>query len=166
MSTSKKLLCSLSLLMITSIPLIASTNSAKPNANAANTSSPEATPAPAIPSLTPAPADTNANASSGTTDATAQPSPSRSAADESTASSSSSSAQGQQPPVATAQQTPQHEKPIPVAVVPAVAPVRVIPVNPPVKDGLVPAFKVGAVKVTPYGFIKATAAHDSQCSQR
>ena len=161
MSTSKKLLCSLSLLMITSIPLIASTNSAKPNANAANTSSPEATPAPAIPSLTPAPADTNANASSGTTDATAQPSPSRSAADESTASSSSSSAQGQQPPVATTQQTPQHEKPIPVAVVPAVAPVRVIPVNPPVKDGLVPAFKVGAVKVTPYGFIKATAAHDS-----
>jgi hypothetical protein len=47
------------------------------------------------------------------------------------------------------------------AVVPAVAPVRVLPLDPPVKDGLVPAFKAGAVKITPYGFLKATAVHDS-----
>ena len=47
------------------------------------------------------------------------------------------------------------------AVVAAVAPVRVLPVDPPVKDGLVPAFRAGAVKITPYGFIKATAVHDS-----
>ena len=162
MSTSKKLLCLLSLLVITSIPLIAGTNSAKPNANASNPSSPEATPASGSPSLAPPATDTNAAASSGTTNAAGQPSASASPAEESaTASSSSSSAQGQQPPVANTPQTPQHEKPIPVAVVPAVAPVRVIPVDPPVKDGLVPAFKVGAVKVTPYGFIKATAAHDS-----
>ncbi|HUK48805.1 MAG TPA: hypothetical protein VLW06_14475 [Terriglobales bacterium] len=46
-------------------------------------------------------------------------------------------------------------------VVPAVLPIRVLPIEPPAKDGLVPAFKLGAVKVTPYGFIKATAAHDS-----
>jgi hypothetical protein len=69
--------------------------------------------------------------------------------------------QGQQPPVATTPQTPQREKPLPVSVVPAVAPVRVLPVDPPKKDGLVAAFKSGPVKFTPYGFIKATAVHDS-----
>jgi len=37
----------------------------------------------------------------------------------------------------------------------------VLPVDPPKKDGLVPAFKMGGVKMTPYGFIKATAVHDS-----
>ena len=47
------------------------------------------------------------------------------------------------------------------AIVAAVAPLRVLPLDPPMKDGLVPGFKVGAVKVTPYGFIKATAVHDS-----
>jgi len=46
-------------------------------------------------------------------------------------------------------------------VVPAIAPVRVNPVDPPVKDGLVAAFKLGPVKMTPYGFIKATLVHDS-----
>ena len=68
---------------------------------------------------------------------------------------------GQGPPVATTPQTPQREKPLPVAVVPAIAPVRVLPVDPPAKDGLVPAFKTGAVKITPYGFIKTTAVHDT-----
>ena len=47
------------------------------------------------------------------------------------------------------------------SVVPAIAPLRVLPVDPPKKDGLNAAFKMGAVKMTPYGFIKATAAHDS-----
>jgi len=47
------------------------------------------------------------------------------------------------------------------SVVAAIAPVRVLPVDPPVKDGLVAAFKAGAVKITPYGFIKATAVHDT-----
>jgi hypothetical protein len=58
-------------------------------------------------------------------------------------------------------QNPPQKKPAPPGVVPAIAPLRVIAVDPPVKDGLVPSFKVGAVKVTPYGFIKATAVHDS-----
>ncbi len=49
----------------------------------------------------------------------------------------------------------------PPAVVPAIAPVRVLALDPPVRDGLIPAFKMGPVKMTPYGFIKATAAHDS-----
>ena len=45
--------------------------------------------------------------------------------------------------------------------VPAIAPVRVLPLDPPLKDGLVPAFKAGAVRITPYGFIKASAVNDS-----
>jgi hypothetical protein len=47
------------------------------------------------------------------------------------------------------------------SVVPAIAPLRVSPVDPPVKDGLNAAFKMGPVKMTPYGFVKATAAHDT-----
>ena len=52
------------------------------------------------------------------------------------------------------------EAPAPV-VIPAYAPVRVLSLDPPVKDGLVPALKLGAVRVTPYGFIKSTGAYDS-----
>jgi hypothetical protein len=62
---------------------------------------------------------------------------------------------------ATTPQTPQTEKPTPRTVVAAVSPVRVSPIDPPTKDGLVPAFKLGPVKMTPYGFIKATVVHDS-----
>jgi len=47
------------------------------------------------------------------------------------------------------------------AVVPAIAPLRVLPVDPPKHDGLNAAFKMGAVKMTPYGFIKSTAAKDT-----
>src|SRR5579862_1892452 len=43
----------------------------------------------------------------------------------------------------------------------AVTPLRVLPLDPPVREGLVPAFKIGPVKVTPYGFIKATIVRDS-----
>jgi hypothetical protein len=52
------------------------------------------------------------------------------------------------------------EPPVQV-VIPAIAPVRVLPLNPPIKDALKPAFTLGAVRVLPYGFIKATMAHDS-----
>ena len=51
--------------------------------------------------------------------------------------------------------------PAPPSVVAAVVPLRVLPVDPPKKDGLNAAFKMGPVKMTPYGFIKATAAYDS-----
>lgn len=57
--------------------------------------------------------------------------------------------------------TPPPAKPAAPAVVAAVAPLRVFGGDPPRKDGLVPAFKMGPVKMTPYGFIKTTAAHDS-----
>jgi len=58
-------------------------------------------------------------------------------------------------------QAPAETKPAGPTVVPAVAPVRVLPLDPPVKDGLIPALKLGAIRMTPYGFIKATLAHDS-----
>jgi hypothetical protein len=58
-------------------------------------------------------------------------------------------------------QNPPQKKPEAPGVVPAIVPLRVLAVDPPVKDGLIPSFKAGAVKVTPYGFIKATAIHDS-----
>jgi len=50
---------------------------------------------------------------------------------------------------------------VPPGVVPAVAAIRTLPIDPPKKDGLVAAFHTGAVKVTPYGFIKASEVHDS-----
>jgi hypothetical protein len=53
------------------------------------------------------------------------------------------------------------QPPPPPTVVPAIAPLRVIAADPPKKDGLNAAFRMGPVKMTPYGFIKATAAHDS-----
>src|ERR1700693_2425396 len=58
-------------------------------------------------------------------------------------------------------QNPPQKKLEAAGVVPAIVPARVLAVDPPVKDGLIPSFKVAAVKVTPYGFIKATAIHDS-----
>lgn len=55
---------------------------------------------------------------------------------------------------------PKEAKPPAPAVVAAVAPLRVLPVDPPVKDGLKAAFNLGPVKMTPYGFLKATAVYD------
>jgi hypothetical protein len=46
-------------------------------------------------------------------------------------------------------------------VIAAVAPLLVLPLDPPAKDGLVPSFKTGAARVTPYGFVKVTGVHDS-----
>jgi hypothetical protein len=46
-------------------------------------------------------------------------------------------------------------------VVPAIAPVRVLSLDPAKKEGLTPGIMLGGVTLTPYGFIKATAAYDS-----
>ncbi|MGA2978124.1 MAG: hypothetical protein ABSD76_00905 [Terriglobales bacterium] len=50
--------------------------------------------------------------------------------------------------------------PAPPPVIPAVAPVRVFPVDPP-KTGGLSGVKVGPITLAPYGFIKATVVHDS-----
>jgi hypothetical protein len=82
-----------------------------------------------------------------------------------TATASNSSALPSSPPQGVAQQpAPGPQTPVPPpapAVVAAIAPLRVLPVDPPKKDGLNAAFKMGPVKMTPYGFIKSTAAHDT-----
>jgi len=51
-------------------------------------------------------------------------------------------------------------KPAAPAVVAAITPLRVLPYDPPKPGGLV-GLKVGALTFAPYGFIKATAAHDT-----
>ena len=56
---------------------------------------------------------------------------------------------------------PKEAPPAGPTVIPAIAPVRLLPVDPPAKEGVVPAFTLGGVKVRPYGFIKATMAYDS-----
>jgi len=45
-------------------------------------------------------------------------------------------------------------------VIPAIAPVRVLPIDPPKKNS-VEGISLGAVKMRPYGFIKATMAYDT-----
>ncbi len=47
-------------------------------------------------------------------------------------------------------------------VIPAIAPARVLPIDPPAKDALLSGFKLGSgARMMPYGFIKATSAYDS-----
>lgn len=53
------------------------------------------------------------------------------------------------------------EKPAAPKVIPAIAPLRLLPIDPPTKEGLLPGFKVGGVTLAPYGFIKATAVYDT-----
>jgi len=54
----------------------------------------------------------------------------------------------------------EQEPPAPT-VIPAIAPIRFLPVGGVKRESLKPAFEVGGVCVTPYGFIKATFIHDS-----
>jgi hypothetical protein len=68
----------------------------------------------------------------------------------------SSSVQAPAPTQAAAPKPP--DKP---PVIAAVAPLRVLPIDAPKKDGLIPDFKLGPVKVKPYGMIKASAIYDS-----
>ncbi|HYL68872.1 MAG TPA: hypothetical protein VEX69_06890, partial [Candidatus Limnocylindria bacterium] len=55
---------------------------------------------------------------------------------------------------------PQAKPPAP-KFIPAVAPVRVLPIDPPKREGLIPDLKIGPVRVKPYGFYKTSAVYDS-----
>jgi hypothetical protein len=46
------------------------------------------------------------------------------------------------------------------AVIPALAPIRVFPVDPAKREGFAPDLKLGPVRLKPYGFIKASAVYD------
>jgi hypothetical protein len=84
-------------------------------------------------------------------------------------SSSSSSREAEASPQAQTQTQPQppfpsrvagEVKPPPPSVVPAVAPIRVFPVDAPKTGGLA-GIKAGPITLAPYGFVKATVVHDS-----
>lgn len=45
--------------------------------------------------------------------------------------------------------------------IPAITPIRVLPFGGIKREALKPAFELGSVRVTPYGFLKATFIHDS-----
>lgn len=62
--------------------------------------------------------------------------------------------------------SPQATQPKPAetgpTVIPAIAPARVLPLDPPTKESLMNGLKLGSgARMMPYGFIKATAAYDS-----
>jgi hypothetical protein len=56
---------------------------------------------------------------------------------------------------------PEQSAPAAPTVIPAITPIRVFAVGGLPREGLKPAFNIGTVRVTPYGFIKATFVHDS-----
>ena len=62
---------------------------------------------------------------------------------------------------ATAAAAPAPQAPKPTPVIPGIAPIRVFPVDPPKREGLIPDLKVGPVRLKPYGFFKASAIRDS-----
>jgi len=51
--------------------------------------------------------------------------------------------------------------PAPPPVIPGVAPVRVLPIDTPKRDGLIPALKLGPVKATFYGFLRMSTVYDT-----
>ncbi|HEY0169575.1 MAG TPA: hypothetical protein VGB98_00880 [Pyrinomonadaceae bacterium] len=66
--------------------------------------------------------------------------------------------QGGQPQSPAAQPKP----PAPPGVVAAVAPLRLLQVDPPKREGLIPDIKLGSgARLKPYGFFKASLVHDS-----
>src|ERR1700683_3703215 len=219
MSTLKKLLSSLFLLVIAVVPVVAESNEAKPAKEAATSAaSADPTPAAASTRLTSAAGDANItallgvlvmkgvlapaeansirnatataqfqdlvellsrkgviNAADLSATTTAAPQPSAAAAAPAASPAPVPAAVPKNPTIVLASsdteasphpaQAPQTAQaappPPPPAVVPAIVPLRVLPVDPPKKDGLNAAFKMGPVKMTPYGFIKATASYDS-----
>ncbi len=60
---------------------------------------------------------------------------------------------------------PEPDKPAAPKVIPAIAPIRVFPVDTPKREGIVPDFKIGPVRVKPYGFFKTSVVYDSSSQQ-
>jgi len=208
MLTLKQLLSSLLVLAIAASPVMAGSNDAKTDsgntANAANTTSAEATPPAASPNLSSSAADANVTALLGVlvmkgvlapneadairnaaptaqfqalvdalarkgvvsaadlsaaTNPAAQPS-TPAAAPAAVRETVSASASSPEPALASEAAATAPPTPPPPAVVPAIAPVRVFPVDAPKTGGLL-GLKVGPVTLAPYGFVKATVVHDS-----
>jgi hypothetical protein len=208
MLTLQRLSSSLLVLAITALPVMAGSNDDKTasgnTANAANTTSAEATPPAASPNLSSSAADANVTALLGVlvmkgvlapneanairnaaptaqfqalvdalarkgvvsaadlsaaTNPAAQPS-TPAAAPAAVRGTVSASASSPEPALASQAAATAPPTPPPPAVIPAIAPVRVFPVDPPKTGGLL-GLKVGPVTLAPYGFVKATVVHDS-----
>jgi len=130
----KKWLLSLLVMAVMAVPVMAGNNDAKAaNDNTANATSAEATPAAPSPILTSTAGDANVSSSS---------------ADPNSSPQAAGAPMAPPPPPAAP------------AVVPALVPVRVFPIDPP-KTGGLNGIKVGPLTLAPYGFIKATVVHDS-----
>jgi hypothetical protein len=208
MLTLQRLSSSLLVLAITALPVMAGSNDDKTasgnTANAANTTSAEATPPAASPNLSSSAADANVTALLGVlvmkgvlapneanairnaaptaqfqalvdalarkgvvsaadlsaaTNPAAQPS-TPAAAPVAVRETVSASASSPEPALASQAAATAPPAPPPPAVIPAIAPVRVFPVDPPKTGGLL-GLKVGPLTLAPYGFVKATVVHDS-----
>jgi hypothetical protein len=208
MLTLQRLSSSLLVLAITALPVMAGSNDDKTasgnTANAANTTSAEATPPAASPNLSSSAADANVTALLGVlvmkgvlapneanairnaaptaqfqalvdalarkgvvsaadlsaaTNPAAQPS-TPAAAPAAVRETVSASASSPEPALASQAAATAPPTPPPPAVIPAIAPVRVFPVDPPKTGGLL-GLKVGPLTLAPYGFVKATVVHDS-----
>jgi hypothetical protein len=68
-------------------------------------------------------------------------------------------------PGAAADASPAQAKPVEKKFVPAIAPLRVLPITPPKKDGLLPDIKLGSgARLRPYGFFKASVINQTASS--
>ena len=93
------------------------------------------------------------------THADAAPAPSREAAAQNTEKRQPQSTDEQPKPQSPAAQA---KPPAAPAVVAAVTPLRVLQVDPPKREGLIPDIKLGAgARLKPYGFFKASLVHDT-----
>lgn len=55
-----------------------------------------------------------------------------------------------------------NQQPSPPRVIPAVAPTRLLPIDAPRREGLIPDIKIGTgIRLKPYGFFKTSVIHDS-----
>lgn len=68
--------------------------------------------------------------------------------------------------VAAAAAPPVNQKPAPPPVIAAVAPTRLLPIDAPQREGLIPDIKLGTgVRLKPYGYFKTSLIHDSSSPQ-
>ncbi len=182
-------ICSALLAVVSVAPLLANASDAKATTDASANSTAQPDPAAANPNITPAAGNANVTALLGVLVMKGVLAPSEanairnaapeaefrllvealarkgvvSAEDLSAAEAAAQPAAPVAVPVATPAQAaaPKETKPPAPAVIAAVAPLRVLPVDPPVKDRLKAAFTMGPVKMTPYGFLKATGVYDT-----
>ena len=191
MFTPRKWFSSTLMLAIAAVPVMAGSNDANSaKENTANTTSAEAAPAAASPSLAPSAGDANVTALLGVLVMKGVLAPNeansiRNAAptaqfqalvealshkgvvnaQDVLAIAEAKPAAATTPVVAETAQAPAEKKPAEPPVIPAVAPLRVLPIDAPKQAGLIPDIKLGSgANMKIYGFYKASAISDTASS--